>query len=194
MAIFKRADNEVAELVNAILAKHETHQPLLKSKATIDLVFAFAPTDDITGDPIGHALKLHGVPAHGIARVISAKDRALGRADAEITLDGDYWRLAPEPEREALLDHELHHFVVVPDGKSFKTDDNGRPVIRTRPHEFEFGWFGIVASRNGAASHERMQAKSIMDRAGQLFWPDLFSATSKTEATRFNSLEINKRK
>lgn len=98
----------------------------------------------------------------------------LGRGDAEISLDGDWWRTASEEERRALLDHELHHIAPELNQNSQPiTDDIGRPKIHMRKHDFQFGWFTIIAERHGLASAECIQAKGMMDAAGQYYWPGI---------------------
>lgn len=110
---FERCTASVAELASEILCQFETHQPLLDAKVKIDLVFACAELGE-DGRPVGPALTKNGVQALGITRKIGAKDRALGRGDAEIALDHHWWtQTASEQEQKALLDHELHHISVV---------------------------------------------------------------------------------
>jgi len=163
MAKFQRCPEEVKELARDLLFEFPTHKPLIDARVSIDYVFAYSTTED------GCALKNIGLRALGLCRVVPLKDRALGRADAEISLDGDWWEKAPPEERRAVLDHELHH-ILITDGKR---DDLGRPVLTLRKHDVEFGWFACIAKRHGEHSQERQQAKFIMDRGGQYFWPEL---------------------
>lgn len=172
MATFERCDASVNDLANEILCEYPPHKSLLDARVKIDYVFARAKIND-NGEKTGDALRLHGVKALGIARKVKLKDRALGRGDAEIALDGDWWKEAPAKERKALLDHELNHLTVKLDVRGFVRDDLGRPVITMRFHDFEFGWFTIIAHRHGIASQERKQAQTILDGAGQYFWPTL---------------------
>lgn len=175
MPTFERCDHEVEQLARHVLSKFETHQPLVESGATIDFVFAYADLDDKTGARVNDALTKNGVKALGIARAVPPKDRALGRRDAEIALDGDWWKEAQPEEKEALLDHELHHLVPKTSKGILVRDDKGRPMLWMRPHDYEFGWFSIVAKRHGRASVEVKQAKTMMDKDGQVYWPDLFT-------------------
>lgn len=181
---FKRCGPDVGHLAEEIISKFDTHAPLAANKVKIDFVFAYGDRDETTGDLISDALKKNGVKALGIARKISLKDRALGRGDAEIALDGDWWGENDEPEREALLDHELHHLVATAD-----RDDLGRPIIKLRKHDAEFGWFRIIAQRHGAHSQERIQARQLMESSGQCFWPEIV----RTQTTsRTQKLELEK--
>jgi hypothetical protein len=172
MTTFERCPKAVEALAKTILEKHESHKPVLVAKVTIDFVFAYPEYDEKTGKPLGDALTKNGVKALGITRKIPLKDRALGRADAEIALDGDWWDKAPEREQEALLDHELHHVAVKIDKRGLVTDDLGRPVLQLRKHTHEIGWFAIVAERNGKHSIEQQQARAMLDEAGQFYWPE----------------------
>lgn len=167
------SDESVRKLANEILAKHETHKPVLDAKVKLDLVFAYADQDE-DGNPTGYALVSHGFRVFGVTKKIALKDRSMGRGDAEIVLDGDYWEEAKEAEKRALLDHELHHIEVKKDEDNVVLkDDLGRPLIRLRKHDVEVGWFKVVAERNGAHSLERVQAEALMTDSGQYFWPDV---------------------
>lgn len=173
MPTFERADKSVNALAEELIGKYEPHKPLASVPVKIDYVFAHADVDD-NGHPTNDALTLHGHKALGITRKLALKDRAMGRGDAEICLDGDWWAKANADEQAALLDHELHHVSVKCDKSgNIQFDDLGRPQIKLRKHDVEVGWFGVIAQRHGIASQERIQARQIMDNAGQFYWPDL---------------------
>ena len=173
MPTFERCDKSVEALALEILKRFDTHKPLVALDVKIDFVFAYADTDE-KGRILNDALTKGGLKALGITRKISLKDRALGRGDAEIALDGDWWKLANEEQQIALLDHELHHISVKADKNgNVQYDDLGRPQIKLRKHDIEFGWFKCIAERHGEFSQERIQAKAIMDFSGQLFWPGI---------------------
>lgn len=172
---YQRCPKPVEELKNELLCKYPEHKPLLDARVTVDLVFAYGTRDEKTGALTKFAMVRGGVRALGIARKISLKQRALGRGDAEIALDADWWDEATEPQRAALLDHELHHIgVSLTKMLQIKRDDLGRPKLYLRPHDYDFGWFAIIAKRHGAAAGEVEQAKRIADEHGQYFWPNLF--------------------
>lgn len=139
----------------------------------IDLIFAF-PNYDEKGSPIGCALKLHGVPASGIAKIIGLKDRAMGRGDAEITIDYEFWKEASFETQCALLDHELTHLAPITNKHGvFKKDDLDRPKLRMRKHDFQVGWFDCIAKDHGAHSIERMQARELVEVRGQFYFPEM---------------------
>lgn len=172
MAKFKRCTPEVEKMARGLLEQYETHALALSAGVTFDFVFAYAESDD-DGNPKGDALSKNGIKALGIARKIPLKDRALGRADAEIAIDGDWWFTASEAQQKALLDHELHHICPKVDKRGLVTDDLGRPVLQMRKHDYEFGWFRCIADRHGANSLEQVQARRMLEVDGQFFWPDL---------------------
>lgn len=173
MPTFERADKSVEQLAKELIAKYETHQPLSVAEPKIDFVFAFGDVND-EGVQLNDALKKNGVKALGICKIVSLKERALDRGDAEISLDGDWWKQATEDQQAALLDHELHHITIKCDkAGNIQHDDLGRPQIKLRKHDVEVGWFRCIAERHGAASMEQMQAKAIMDFQGQFYWPGI---------------------
>lgn len=181
MSTYKKADAEVRKLATEILNQFESHKPLIDAKVNIDYVFAYGERDD-DGILIGDALTKNGSRALGITRKMSLKDRAMGRGDAEISLDGDWWtETAGEEMQRALLDHELHHVALKTTKGQFNYDALGRPVLRLRKHDVEIGWFSLIASRHGKHSLEQMQAKVIMDAMGQFFWPQIAPQTSVTK-------------
>jgi hypothetical protein len=171
MSTYQKAPAEVKEMADAIMNEHLTYKDVLEAKVKIDFLFAFAEVGE-DGESKGHALTKHGIRALGITRKIGIKDRVMGRGDAEVAIDGDWWEEATPARRRALLDHELHHIEVKldEDGVVIR-DDWKRPKLKLRKHDIEVGWFAVVAGRNGGASLEIEQAKAIMDSYGQLFWP-----------------------
>lgn len=177
MSTYQRCPQSVPDMAAEILCKYVEHKSLLTGRVKIDYVFAYADEDE-HGMKRGDAIRHHGVKALGLCRRIGLKDRALGRGDAEIMLDGDWWQKASEAEQRALLDHELHHLEVrMNQFGQIAFDDLQRPKLNLRPHDFEFGWFAVIAQRHKEASQERKQAKTILDSAGQWLWPDLMKGT-----------------
>lgn len=175
MPTFQKCPKSVEDLAREIMCEFEDHTPLLDAKVKIDFLFALAEIDEKTGEPKGDALRHHGVKALGLCRKLSLKDRVAGRGDAEITLDGDWWGTQATPEQQkALLDHEIYHLTVSRSRQGdVKTDDIGRPKLLLRKHDFQVGFFSVIAARHGEASQERIQAKWAMEEFGQYFWPDM---------------------
>lgn len=188
MPTYKPCDQSVADLAAKVLKKHESHAPLVKAKLKVDLVFAYADCDE-NNQKVGSALKLRGITCRAIARIINLKDRAKGQGDVEVCIDGDWWPDVDEREQEALLDHELHHFQVKTSKNGTPlTDDLMRPIIKMRKHDVEFGWFKIVAARNGQFSLERIQAGKLMEESGQFFWPSIAGLATRS---RISNLELH---
>lgn len=173
MPTYEKAPKSTYDLADRILLEYETHKPLIACELKIDIVMAHADQDE-KGRLLNDALTKNGVKALGVTRALPIKDRAMGRGDAEICLDADWWSLASGDEQAALLDHELHHISVKCDRSgNIQYDDLNRPKIKLRKHDVEVGWFKLIADRHGAASIERQQAKKIMDSQGQYYWPGI---------------------
>lgn len=181
MPTFQKCGPAVTEMANSILCEFPSHKPVLDARVKIDFLFAYCDRDD-AGQPKNHAIRYRGGRALGVCRKIKLKDRVAGRGDVEITLDGDWWDTASEADQRGLLDHEMHHISVEVDsnGKAV-TDDITRPKITMRKHDFEFGWFGIIAARHGKASQEVKQATQMMEQGGQFLFPDFWHAPAGAE-------------
>jgi len=174
MPTFKKCPPEVRAIGNSLIAEFESHTPLVDAKVNVDFIFAYCDRDEETNEPLNDAIKHQGVRAYGLARILGLKDRVMGRGDAEIIIDGDWWHeTASEEQQRALLDHELHHLTPKLTKKQFTYDAHGRPKLRMRQHDVQFGWFACIAERHGKNSIEQMQASSLMDTLGQYFWPTL---------------------
>lgn len=183
MATYQRCPPEIEHRASKIMRNFVTYEPVLEAKVKIDFIFASGDRDE-SGELQGDAITKNGVRAFGLCKAIGTKDRAMGRADVEIMIDRDWWDTHDEPMQDALLDHELHHIVPREKNGSFVMDDLGRPKLKMREHDYEFGWFTIIARRH-AVSVERTQARSIYDFAGQAYWPFLYE-TAADEQTRFS--------
>lgn len=171
--------------------KHEVHgriaalqQRFYPDHVAVELTcdVVFVDLDDADAEETTPALKLHGYPCDAIVRIVSVKDRAKGLADIEIQIDRRrYQGMTPE-ERDALLDHELHHVEIKKDRhQKPQVDGCGRPKLKMKLHDHEFGWFTEIARRHREASAEVQQARRLMDRAGQFYWPDLCGQSGKGE-------------
>jgi hypothetical protein len=175
MSTYQKAPPEVRDMAEAILQEFISYKPIVEAKVKIDFLFAYAEVaedGEQAGEAKGYALTKHGIRALGITRKLGIKDRVMGRGDAEVCLDGDWWKEATPARRRALLDHELHHLEVKTDEDGVVIrDDLKRPKLKLRKHDVEVGWFALVAGRHGSNSLEIEQAKLVMDSYGQLFWP-----------------------
>jgi hypothetical protein len=118
------------------------------------------------------SLKVAGYPVYAYIRITPVRDRAAGAPDAVIVVDRASWLELNAGPRAALIDHELTHLERVLDKKSRQrlVDAIGRPKLRMRKHDRQFGWFDIVAERHGDQSIEVIQAKELVKGARQFYF------------------------
>lgn len=181
MATYEKAGVSVREIMLDVLQEH--HPLLVEVHVKVDVVKAYA-TVNKKGLKVGVAIKHHGCQAAAVVRVIGLKDRAMGRADAEIVVDGDEWDSWTHEQHKALFDHELLHLLPVRSRKgALREDDLGRPKLKLRPHDVQFGWFREIAKRNGEASFELQQARKLIEKDGQFFFPWITAAPKKGKST-----------
>jgi hypothetical protein len=81
-----------------------------------------------------------------------------------MTLDGERMDAWTSKRLQAVIDHELRHLMLAKNKKTgqIQLDDEGRPKLRIRPHDFEFGWFARTAELYGEESYEVSQAREIV--------------------------------
>jgi hypothetical protein len=132
------------------------HRPLLEAKLRIDLL-------SVSSDRSGPPLSLHGYPCFAVIRVTGIKERTKGAGDIEIVFDEAAYLKMSEAEKDALVDHELQHAEIQFHKKTGKAklDCKGRPIIKLRKHDHQFGWFEAVAERHGPNSQEVKQATRL---------------------------------
>lgn len=169
MPRYEACDESVRSIVAQMLERY--HQPLRDAEVRIDVLKAFALTDE-NGDSIGCAIKHQGYQAAGVVRIINLKDRTKGLGDAEIVIDGDRWDEWSEDEKAALIDHEIEHLELRYDNDGLLVrDDLGRPKLRLRKHDHQFGWFDSIARRHGSASFEMQQYEQFRETHRQMWLP-----------------------
>ena len=163
MKTYETCPKHVADRVAAMIKKF--HPDLLKCEVKVDLLF-------VSTDGEGPALTLHGYACAAVVRKLGPKDRVSRGCDAEIVIDEEGYTTMSDKERDALLDHELYHLVVAKDkDKRPKADGAGRPVLKIRKHDREFGWFDEIARRHGEHSLEIKQARGLLTTGGgQLYF------------------------
>ncbi len=180
MKTYEPAPEEVRERAGILIEKF--HADLFSTQAKIDYVFA--------RNDGGDAIKHHGYPALAVVRILSLKDRSMGRGDAEVTIDAENYLSMDDDQRDALLDHELHHLIVCRDNENaVKTDDLNRPVFQMRKHDWQLGFFTVIAQRHKMASPEVTQATRMMLRDGQYYWPQLAGKIIDVEDATLVSLK-----
>lgn len=141
------------------------YHPLLK-RVTVGALFVF-------GDEEAAVLEHQGYPAAAVIKIVGTKERAAGMADALLVVDRYVYGGLTDPQRDAMVDHELYHLEPVIDEHTEKPklDSLGRPQLTLRRHDRQFGWFDEVAQRHGDNSLEVIQAKSIVASTRQLYFP-----------------------
>lgn len=160
---YSKADDDIREIAEALMDEH--HNDLRDAGVRID--FLFAQCDD------GPAVTLGGYACAAVVKINSLKDRVTGMGDAQIVLDEEKWSDMSEAERNALLDHELHHLIVREKDGGYERDSHGRPRLKMRKHDRQFGWFDAIAKRHGSNAIEVQQAKTLWDQSGQTYFPFL---------------------
>jgi hypothetical protein len=164
MKVYEKAEPHVYHKAESLIKQF--HPELQKAELTLDILMA---TNE-AGDAVSHG----GYPALAVVRITNLKDRVLGMADAQITIDARAYENMTDEQRNALLDHELTHLqVLYDDDHLMKTDDIGRPKLKMKKHDYQFGWFRVIAERHGRASPEVYQARILWEKDGQAFFPML---------------------
>jgi hypothetical protein len=175
MSHFRKGNDHECELLSEVLEKH--HPELRAAELIVDVLVAFA-TKNEQGEPRGPALSHGGYPAIATVRINSLKQRVLGGGDALVTLDGDRWGDFSPLQQRAILDHELTHLELVEGEEGgVEGDDIGRPRLRLRKHDHQFGWFDAVVRRHGANSVEWSQFKAFEGTALKQTWLPGFEAS-----------------
>jgi hypothetical protein len=143
--------------------------------------------DEDSGEPV---LTHQGYLAQAMIRITPVRERALGVADAVIVADRAHWLALSQPQRNALVDHELTHLARVLDNESGqpKVDVLGRPKLRIRRHDHQIGYFDEVAQRHGDASPEVRHAKHLIQATGQLYFD--FRWTAKSPSAAQDDLDV----
>ncbi len=108
-------------------------------------------------------------------RASERADRAEGKADATVTVDGNRYDEWPLARLDAILDHELTHLELSLKDGAVQCDDLGRPKLRMRKHDQQYGWFNEVAERHGEDAVEVLQLKAATAYACKNGWLPGFS-------------------
>lgn len=157
---------DVASTVEEVIS--DEYPDLTEAEVTFSYLYAHGSKP---GQP---AVKLHGYPCAATIKINSLKDRAEGKKDVTITIDGDSWPDYSYEERVGLISHELMHLIVRRDKKGqIARDDRGRPKLKSRLHDWQIGGFAKVAKKHGEASFEVQHVRRLKERfadALQLAW------------------------
>jgi hypothetical protein len=166
MASHSPATSDVTALIRDVIDEH--YPDLAEAEVRISAFFAWPGKDG------GPAVKLHGYPCAAVVKInANPKARMDGLPDATITIDGPDWAgVWDDDQKRALIDHELHHVLVVRDKKTgeIKSDDAGRPKLAMKLHDWTLGGFDAIAKRHGKAAFEVQSVRTLREDRGQLFW------------------------
>lgn len=179
MTTYEKSTEDLNDSLATVMDRFHPH--LRDAGLTVDILLAHAERD-ANDDPVGPALKHHDYECCATIKIMPLKDRVAGRSDTELLLDGDNFDTWPEDQLRAILDHELTHIELqVDDHGHVKRDDFGRPLLRIRKHDRQFGWFDCVARRHGMNSIEMQQATQITSVAElrQLYLPGMSEVMAK---------------
>lgn len=179
---FEKATENLLSFVRQ--AMEQWHSNLVQRGVVVETLLVYAPTDR-DGIVSGPAIKVRGVEAAACVRVSKLEERLAGRGDAIIWIDGDRWKHWSTETLMAVLDHELTHLQTYDDPRTSEPeiDDLGRPKIRIRKHDFDFGWFAEVAERHGFASFEVAQFLYVA-KGEQMFFPGFEFVEQKARKKR----------
>ncbi len=173
---YKRCPHAMADLAAKLIAA--PYAELVEHEVSVDYVFAYGPVDN-DGKTTAPAISHRGHPCAGEIRITPARERALGLADAVMTIDGDRWPKLSASVRRALIDHELAHLELKRDANGVvKLGPGGRPALSCRFHDYELGGFHEIAERHGKSSFEVLTLAPVVQRQAQLLMPFF----EKTEA------------
>lgn len=150
-AVTQPIDGDIYALLDRVLHAH--HDDLARTHARVALAWCTSWKADADGHvTIGQCKKA------------SDLDRELAAFDFVILLSKEFWRVASERQRIALLDHELMHAAVKYDADGEPVvDERGRQVYRTRKHDLEE--FVDVVARHGCYKRDLEQFAGAVDRA-----------------------------
>lgn len=158
---------DIASLVEELIQECDEFTSLATEEVTINCMLAIAEERDLLG-----ALHLHGYRCYAIIGITPYEQRVKGLADAHLKVDSQAWENMEPRTREAMLHHELMHLEVQKDREGgTKYDKIGRPKLRMRLHDINFGWFKRTAERYGMRSIELNQAYQLFRGNRQLLFP-----------------------
>ena len=154
MSWYSIANEEVNLTIQKVMK--ENHGDLHAAGVTITALIARSEE--------GPAIKVRGSEAAGSIRITKLTERTCGLGDALMILDGESMIAWSSKRLQAVIDHELRHLMLAKSKKTgqIQLDDEGRPKLRIRPHDFEFGWFARTAELYGEESYEVSQAREIV--------------------------------
>jgi len=165
---YEKGRGEVVDLVDDIMKSH--HSALYAHDVTVAVLFLGEYDKDGVLIP---TLKHGGYQAAATIKATSTKDRCLGIADALLTIDLAIWKELSHIKKRALIDHEITHLELIPEAKgskAMKIDDQGRPKLSMKLHDWQLGGFTSIARRYRDDALEVEAVRASRDENGQYFW------------------------
>jgi hypothetical protein len=160
MKLYSKLSTDVLDHIARI--QDEYHPNL--TDVTLEGLFVF--DDEQSSEPV---LKHQGYAAAATIKITSVKDRALGGADAVMTIDRATWAGLSAAQKDALIDHELYHLEWLHDNEGKpKSDVLGRPKLGMRRHDLQIGFFAEILKRHGDASFEAKQTRQMFAVVAQM--------------------------
>lgn len=162
--LYDQAPSEVHDMARDILERHHPELRLPDGNfVTLCILMAFQENKECT-EP---AVKLHNYPCAAIVSIIPYKQRVDKRADAEIIIDQKVWDELIEPSQRALLDHEITHLTFqIDENGALKTDDQGRPKLTMRNHDWQLGGFETIAKRYKQDALDVIEIRKFQEKYG----------------------------
>jgi hypothetical protein len=155
--IFKKADNEIVQVMQAAMDKHH---PDLGAAG-----FRVSVREAVNEDSERPAIKVHGHAAAVRIKRVATKDYILMACDAIIDVDLRVWEHLDDAQRLALMDHELSHVGLKLDyDEQVKTDDNDRPKWVMIPHDYDLSGFVHIIKRHKKAAVEVLAIRVAVER------------------------------
>lgn len=114
------------------------------------------------------AMKTKGQRILGKCKINGPLDKAQGKPDADVTLDGDYWAVSSQRRRKALMHHELSHIAEF-DGDRDELTKRANLVVRNG--DWNFDGFHECVELYGEDSAEAANLNMIAERHRQLDLP-----------------------
>lgn len=158
------------DVTNVMLRVMAAHHPRLHD-AGVKVGILLAHNAD------GPAVKHGGYPALACIKPVALKDRVTKGYDAEMVIDASAYLDLRPGQQEALMDHELSHLDTVDlppdqmkardagDEVSWKTDDLGRPKLRSIKGDWSAGdGFAAVIQRHGP---DAIEFENLARREGE---------------------------
>src|SRR5262245_12892740 len=141
---YRDADQDLRRILAEL--REDGHPNLAEADVTIHARFAH-------GEDGAPALKERGRRIVVKVEINKYAARQQGLCDVTLTVDGDWWKDAPEGTRRADLDSALLRIQVVRgETGEIKQDDCGRPKLRRRVPDIYAEEFESILRKHGRAS------------------------------------------